>query len=440
MRCKKCGAELRDDVDYCYNCGSPVRLAPDYSSLESVLAGSVNDIMLEDEDDLEFDINTGERKKNNLSVHDKKDKELKEALKEKQEKRKKKRKIAMLCSVLGVVILLGIVSALFITSNSYSYQMYMGNKKVESKEYSTALKYFKRAVNLNSQKAAPLDGEGRAYFGLKDYDNAIAVLKEGIDVEENYPNTYLTLCKVYETKGDLDSITDIFEDVDNEKVFEKCEGYYCAMPKVSLKSGNYNVEKKVALKSTTGGNIYYTLDGSEPNEKSEKYKEGIEFNRDGEYFLQAVCINEKGIRSLVAREDFKFDLPIIESPGITPDTGLYTSDITIEVTVPENCTVYYTWDGKEPTSKSAMYSTPIILNKELIKADKLNADNITFYAVAIDNNTKRPSSVTKRNYQMVYIESNDSLKNKQTNTNDANGINANNGLKTNISNQNTSSY
>lgn len=41
MRCRKCGAEIREGSLYCDMCGEEVRIVPDYSSLDEILAEHV---------------------------------------------------------------------------------------------------------------------------------------------------------------------------------------------------------------------------------------------------------------------------------------------------------------------------------------------------------------------------------------------------------------
>lgn len=41
LKCSKCGADIKDGSVYCDVCGEEVRIVPDYSSLDEVLAAHV---------------------------------------------------------------------------------------------------------------------------------------------------------------------------------------------------------------------------------------------------------------------------------------------------------------------------------------------------------------------------------------------------------------
>ena len=47
--------------------------------------------------------------------------------------------------------------------------------------------------------------------------------------------------------------------------------------------------------------------------------------------------------------------PTVEAPVITPATGTYYEDQTVEITAGDNCTIHYTTDGSEPTINSLVY-------------------------------------------------------------------------------------
>jgi len=65
--------------------------------------------------------------------------------------------------------------------------------------------------------------------------------------------------------------------------------------------------------------------------------------------------------------------PIVE---ISPENGTYDVGTEVKISVPENCTVYYTLDGTTPSSLSPVYTDKSII--------KLNIGNTTVKAVAIN--------------------------------------------------------
>ncbi len=50
---------------------------------------------------------------------------------------------------------------------------------------------------------------------------------------------------------------------------------------------------------------------------------------------------------------------LLEKPELSAESGFYEEDFFLEITVPENTSVYYTLDGSEPTRESLLYTEPI---------------------------------------------------------------------------------
>ena len=90
---------------------------------------------------------------------------------------------------------------------------------------------------------------------------------------------------------------------------------------------------------------------------------------------------------------YVIELPIEEAPAVSPSTGQYESEMTIEVKVPEGYDAYYTMDGEDPTTASTKYTGPIDMPKgdTLFKAVLVSADG-------------RISGVTTRNYSLELSE------------------------------------
>ena len=112
------------------------------------------------------------------------------------------------------------------------------------------------------------------------------------------------------------------------------------------------------LSANTTGKIYYTMDGSEPDESSEVYTAPL-FLESGEYQISAIFINDYGIRSEVARGWYVINLVVPDAPEVLLYSGDYHEPTLIEVTVPEEGTVYYTTDGSMPSEVSNKYAGPI---------------------------------------------------------------------------------
>ena len=68
----------------------------------------------------------------------------------------------------------------------------------------------------------------------------------------------------------------------------------------------------------------------------------------------------------------------VSKPTFSPEGGTYTSDQSVTLSADENCTIYYTLDGTEPTSASTKYTDAIQLtapSNTTVKAIAYNASN-----------------------------------------------------------------
>ncbi len=129
------------------------------------------------------------------------------------------------------------------------------------------------------------------------------------------------------------------------------------------------------MTSKESSEIYYTIDGSKPTTSAIKYSGQIRL-RGGTTQIRAVALNQSGDLSTETIEEYTVNSTVPENPVINPASGQYYSPLPINITVPANCKVYYTWDGTEPTAQSRLYtkSLDMPLGKHVLSV------------VAIDNN------------------------------------------------------
>ena len=125
-----------------------------------------------------------------------------------------------------------------------------------------------------------------------------------------------------------------------------------------------------------GAPIYYTLDGSAPDNTSTLYTEPFVQNTAAT-IKAIVCVD--GIYSDVTT--YSYTPPYSAIPTITINGD--------DVTITGEGTIYYTLDGNDPTTGSSVYSTPISLSSA--------NDAVTIKAVAKDG-TKELSCVAEQTF------------------------------------------
>lgn len=131
-------------------------------------------------------------------------------------------------------------------------------------------------------------------------------------------------------------------------------------PEFSIPPGEYSYYIQVSLSSETTGTIFYTLDGSTPDENSSKYTEPLKLGK-GLTVIRAYVMDEEGNSSEIASGSYHVEFGAPERPEITPESGEYVGENYIRITIPEGCLVYYTLDGTEPTEASDIYNGEFLM-------------------------------------------------------------------------------
>ncbi len=127
--------------------------------------------------------------------------------------------------------------------------------------------------------------------------------------------------------------------------------------------------------------IYYTLDGTEPTDKSTLYT--APFKLDYNATIKAVAIQADYANSYIAT--YKIDNYSVTAPIIS------YSDLQLHITTPTaGAKIYYTLDGTEPTDKSTLYTGPVALThnctvKAIALRDKYTDSPVTTYQLSVDN-------------------------------------------------------
>lgn len=146
----------------------------------------------------------------------------------------------------------------------------------------------------------------------------------------------------------------------NEPETEKKDKVWIAKPEFSLTGGTYSYYISVELTSSAEGTIYYTLDGSTPNEASNEYREPIELS-EGTTVIRGFVIDCDGNSSDIASEVYHVEFGEPDCPIIFPESGEYTGECYVRIVVPEKCVVYYTLDGMMPDSSSELYTGEFLM-------------------------------------------------------------------------------
>lgn len=434
MKCANCGADIPAGMLICPDCGTEVQMVPDYNPLDDVLTrevkGSVEDVTRplpnrsgqvqqqrnrsrQQPQNSTRVLSQGELdriRSNQMRTSQKSNYRGRDTVGEERirptgrdtraqqtdyrtaderrrqkalrmQQAKKKRRNTMIV-VMVILVAVGI-SGILLYQNSYSGTLNKAEKAYQSSEYSKAIRYYNLAIAKDNTRATAYVGLSKVYIAQDELDKAENMFLNAIDSQPENADLYEALAQFYIKTDQADKISGTL-DGSNKNVLKEMSDYVSDMPEFSLEEGTYTEVQQVSLSGN--GKIYYTTDGNEPTTDSTLYTEPI-LIEDGTVVIKAICVNKKGIPSLVATKTYQVEIPIEDAPAVTPSTGQYTSATQISITVPEGYTAYYTMDNTTPTTASTQYTGPIDM-----------PEGQTIFSAILVNKNGKTTQVTKRNY------------------------------------------
>lgn len=368
MRCPNCGAEMPEGSLYCEQCGEDIHIVPDFEpevelNIEQTISGIAEDIKEEQE----------------VSGQDTKP-------------QTKVKKGTLIAGIVGILCLL-LAGGALLTYQYYSvsYQTEKAKKCVEKEQYDKAIKYYRRALEMNEDDVTLMFGLAEVYF-LKnnkvEYEYLLRqIVKDEDATNEQVESAYGKLIAIYRAREDFASINELLQACDNESVVQTYQNYVAMPPEFSIPEGYYADIQPLKLTAHGNGKIYYTLDGREPDEDSAQYTAPIILD-DGDYTVCAYFVNEYGIASKCATKTYHIEMEALPIPTVTTVSGEYEFPTTIEITG-DDSEVYYTMDGSTPTLSASLYTGPIPM--------PLGKSSFKFIRISGGRN----SEVVERTYSLV---------------------------------------
>lgn len=384
MKCPNCGKDLADGYLYCEECGGEIRIVPDFepefeSEIHDTLSGLAEEIDSEHNYLPEAkEYNTENRKQEYFLW----------------KKIKSTPYFVILSIACGslLIVLSFILGTLLFRHYSYNYQVSEALKAGADGVYQEAIGHLERALSLS-------DDDNGAQILLADYyykdgkiEDAISILQEYVLRWKEPIDGYRLLISIYENQNEYQKINELLLKCTDKETLNQFQKYMALPPEFGLKDSIYYEIVPLKLLGNSKGKIFYTLDGSEPTEKSKEYSAPV-FLDVGNYKVKAIFINSYGIKSEIATKEFKIVVTKPYAPQVSLYSGTYQDAQTIEIEVQENCEVYYTTDGSEPTEASVLYVSPIKM--------PLGASHFRFVAI---NSNGTTGEVTDRRFHLFLQE------------------------------------
>lgn len=312
-----------------------------------------------------------------------------------QEKRLEaaKRKRRNLLITLFLLLALIVAGVWLVYQNSYTSMINKGYQAIQSGDYDSAESYFNRAISKDRSRPDAYTGYAEIYVDQNDLESAEDVFLSAIETQPTNEELYQAAINFYMETEQPAKVSALLEDCEDQNVLDSVSDYISSAPTFAPEEGTYNEVQEITLSSETGGDIYYTTDGTDPTaETGTKYVEPILIQTEGEFEIRAIAVNANGIPSTVSSAVYTIEFPIEDAPAVTPSTGQYTEPTQITITVPEGYTAYYTMDGSTPdpeSSSTEQYTGPVNMPE--------NTQTI-FNAILVNDQNGKATEVTTRNY------------------------------------------
>ena len=442
MRCANCGNELKEGSLYCDVCGHPVQIVPDYNEFDDYLDNLVgNDDRRTDgqktakpvsDRTIRFDEPVREQLHSagqwNGQKPDRMSQSVKQQVRQAQTgeqqsqtkqpcekpqsdgqraKRAQQKKIiiisAVVCAV-AIVILIAAITRNVSRSHDNSFDYQVKQAKAESLP-SVAVVAENHLFGPYTQDLIPKDCNVNVWFdsdntdvrfaladiymSKKDYDAALVLYQEIINIDPKSKEAYKQLISIYESKKDYDAIVALRESAKDASVLKLFADYTVSKPQFSKSSGKYGETIELSIDADSDTKIYYSYDSDDPLTRGERYYSPITLDKEGTYEITAVAVDDRGIKSEVASAKYEIEFEAPDAPEIDPDGGTFGAQTDITITEPENCKVYYTWDSSDPSAASTEYTAPIPVPE----------GNNVLSVIAIDQNTGKCSDIYRSRFE-----------------------------------------
>jgi hypothetical protein len=375
MKCPNCGNEISEGHLICEKCGYEIRVVPDF---DPAVDEPIRSVVTTDSPDGDNDKDSENEHSSGSGLHG----------------IHRLKKIA----VYGYFCIAG--AALFISFliyqihiQSLDYQLDHAAQLIESEKYEEAGRYLESSYQAHPESSDILFLEADNYYKMKNDEKCIDALKQ-IAVGEDYQiedreKAYDELIAILDKKNDYVEINELLHECDVDGVTTKYQNYMAITPQFSHKGGDYDGSVTLKLSANTGGDIFYTTDGTKPSKGSIKYLSPIKLD-SGSYVISAIFINKYGISSDIATEKYNISVQIPDAPELTPTSGNFTKPCIIQASAPEGCSIFYTVDNSAPDEDSIPYKEPIQM--------PLGITNFKF--IAINDESGNASEVTMRSYSL----------------------------------------
>ncbi len=306
MKCKVCGAEIPEGSLYCEKCGQDIHIVPDFTEFAEKKAEETVRSMMNDFDDDEADFGRSPEGAND-------ERPVKKP--EPHEEIKPKRGWIRFTVLAVSVMLLVFVSLGFINrSTKTEYILESAKSAAAEGDITKAVALLEGIECSDSSDVDALLYLAQLYIDTGDtikYENLLlSLINTPYATSEQNAVCYEMLLAIYSNSEDYVSMADILLNCNNVEIRDKYIDYCIQTPEINLDSGYYGTDQLLKFSVPGSAEIYYTTDGTDPDEESYLYTVPLLLTK-GEYNIRVRTRNLYGIWSPVTEVTY-----VIESEEV----------------------------------------------------------------------------------------------------------------------------
>lgn len=352
MVCPSCGETIEEGKLLCPKCGTEIQIVPEFDPIleDSIIVGDKKDA---DETEGVFENDNDDINKSGIVSF-------------LESKNINKLAVIVAVCVFLVVCIVGIVIGVVSANSKRNNPDNIFKNALEARNnenYELSIEYLKKAIEQESNNAEYVLTLAEVYQTTNEYDLEIELLDEAC-YSERFDDTdkkrlFVLLINALELKKDYRTLNKLLSECEYEDIKTLKLQYLSLPPVFSVKGGEYDESFKLCLTSDITGSIYYTTDGSEPSDRSYVYTNPIELG-SGNHIIRAFFVNQYGIQSEIAQNDYKITESVVPMSEVYPESGEYEEALNIEILdADESFYYFYTIDGSDPDKNSRKYTGPI---------------------------------------------------------------------------------
>ena len=377
MKCPRCGADMKEGQMYCEHCGREIQIVPEFDpALETSLHKALSDVGTQIAEKASED-SKPETDAGQSTVPEK----------QPSMKNRRKKRWKVFAGLFAAAALCAGMSLIF-WHHTPEYRYEKAAAQMKEKSYDSAAELLELLIEQDPRNVEYLNALSSCYYFEGKLEEAKELCLTILNMDASCEDAYRRCVAIYEKQNDYAAINALMQSCPDVQIQSRYLDYMANPPEFDLQSGTYREAQNLKLIGNAAGTIYFTTDGSVPDENSQVYTSPIPL-KDGGYEIKALFVNHYGIASDISSANYYIDISRPDAPYVTPLPGNYDKPVRIDVDVPDGCSVYYTMDKTEPTASSTRYEEPFWL--------PVGYSTFKFVTIAPDGVT---GSVTECNYTL----------------------------------------